>query len=122
MATEKATSIGPPLAVATDADTTQFPESARRALNYGLLISATRCTLQYVLLPFVLPWIGVAAAIPRWVTIALCLLALGMIGRNVRIMWRLRHARRWSYLAVAGVVGVSLLLFTVVDLHTLLGI
>ncbi|MGH2449605.1 MAG: hypothetical protein ACRDFS_13515 [Chloroflexota bacterium] len=96
-----------------------FPGGAQRALTFALLVSATRCTIQYVLLPFVLPWIGVAAAIPRWITFVLGAIALASLTRNVRKLWRTRHARRWSYLFIAGVVAASLVLFAVMDLRIL---
>ena len=96
-----------------------LPVRAQRALTFGLLLSAFRCTLQYVVLPFVLPWIGVTGALPPWVTLPIGALALAAIVRNVRYLWRLRHARRWSYLALAVVVGGALLVFAAVDLHTL---
>lgn len=99
-----------------------LPAPAQRALTFALLLSALRCTVQYVVLPFVLPWIGLAAAIPPWITLILGTVALASLARNVRIMWRTRHARRWSYLTIAGIVGASLLLFTVVDLRALLRI
>lgn len=98
-----------------------LPAPAQRALTFGLLLSALRCTLQYVLLPFVLPWIGVAASIPPWVTLVLGGLALASLTRNVRYLWRLHHARRWSYLALASIVAMALVLFMVMDLHNLLG-
>ena len=97
-----------------------LPAPAQRALKFGLLLSALRCTVQYVVLPFVVPWIGVAASIPIWLTLALGAVALGALARNTRNLWRLRHARRWSYLMLAVIVGGSLLLFAVVDVHTLL--
>jgi hypothetical protein len=97
-----------------------LPAPAQRALTFGLLLSALRCTTQYVVLPFVLPWIGVTTSIPPWITLALGALALGSVTRNVRYLWRLRHPRRWSYLVLALVVIVSLLLFTAVDLRALL--
>jgi len=77
--------------------------------------------VQYVLLPFVLPWIGVAASIPPWITLALGGLALLLLTRNVRYLWRLHHARRWSYLWLAMVVGSALVVFMVVDVRSLLG-
>jgi hypothetical protein len=77
--------------------------------------------VQYVLLPFVLPWIGVARTIPIWVTLVLGTVALFALARNVRTLWRLRHPRRWSYLVLALMVIASLLVFTVVDLRTVLG-
>jgi hypothetical protein len=78
--------------------------------------------VQYVLLPFVLPWIGVAAAIPPWLTLALGAVALASLARNLRYLWRLHHAQRWSYLALASIVGTTLVIFMVVDLRNVLGI
>lgn len=101
---------------------TPLPTGAQRALTFSLLLSAVRCTVQYVLLPFVLPWIGVAWSIPPWLTLVLGGVALASLARNVRALWRVRHARRWSYLGIAGLVGIALVLFMAVDLRALLGI
>jgi len=98
-----------------------LPPPAQRALTLGLLLSALRCTLQYVLLPFVLPWIGIAASIPPWVTLVLGGLALASLSRNVRYLWRIRHARRWSYLGIAVIVAMALVLFMAMDLSKLVG-
>jgi hypothetical protein len=62
----------------------------------------------------------VTASIPPWITIALAALALGALVRNVRFLWRLHHPRRWSYLLLALGITASLLVFTAVDLRTLL--
>lgn len=97
-----------------------LPARAQRALTFGLLLSALRCTTQYVILPFVLPLIGVTAAIPPWVTIALAMLALASLTRNVRYLWRIRHPRRQSYLVLALVIAAALLTFMAVDLHSLI--
>src|SRR5947209_2579325 len=78
-----------------------LPAPAQRALSFGLLLSAVRCSIQYVLLPFVLPWIGVTGAIPPWLTLALGTLAVAALARNLRTLWRLRHAQRWNYLFLA---------------------
>ncbi|MGH2443412.1 MAG: hypothetical protein ACRDFX_09640 [Chloroflexota bacterium] len=96
-----------------------LPAQAQRALNFALLVSALRCTLQYVVLPFVLPLIGVTAPLPAWATLAIGVVALAFLARNVRRLWRTRHARRWSYLFLAAVVGGTLVLFAVVDLRAL---
>lgn len=97
-----------------------LPAPAQRALTFALLLSGLRCTVQYLVLPFVLPWIGVAASISPWLTLTLSALAVVFLVRNVRRLWKVRHDRRWSYLLVAGVVTASLLLFVFVDLRTLL--
>ena len=101
---------------------TPLPDAAQKALTFGLLLSAVRCTLQYVLLPFVLPWIGLATSIPPWATLVLSAIALASLSRNVRILWRTSHPRLWSYLGLATIVGSALLVFIVVDLRSLLGV
>ncbi len=98
-----------------------LPGSAQRAMTLGLLISALRCTVQYVLLPFVLPWVGLAAAIPRWITILLAGVALASLTRNARYLWRVHHPRRWSYLVLASIVASVLLLFVALDLKGIVG-
>jgi ABC-type iron transport system FetAB permease component len=101
---------------------TPLPTGAQRALTFGLLLSALRCTVQYILLPFVLPWIGIASAIPPWVTLVLGGVAIASLTRNVRSLWRLHHARRWSYLAIALLVGGAIMVFMIMDLRALLGL
>jgi len=101
---------------------TPLPQDAQRALTFGLLLSAARCTLQYILLPFVLPLIGFTGKLPPWLTLVLGLVALVFLARNVRRLWRMRHARRWSYLFLALVVGGTLILFAALDLHALVRI
>lgn len=97
-----------------------LPVPAQRALTFGLLLSALRCTLQYIILPFVLPWVGVTTRVAPWVTVLLGALAVTALGRNVYYLWRLHHARRWSYLMLAGLVAATLAIFAVVDVHAIL--
>jgi hypothetical protein len=96
-----------------------LPPGADRGFTFALLLSALRCTAQYVILPFVLPWLGVAAAIPPWLTLALSAIALFALARNLRSLWRMRYSRRWSYLGLALVIGIGLLIFVGVDLRAL---
>ena len=98
-----------------------MPAPVERAFTFAILLSALRCTVQYVILPFVLPWIGVVAEVPAWVTLALSLLAFFSLARSVRILWRMRHAQRWNYLILAFVVLAALLLFVFVDARRLIG-
>jgi hypothetical protein len=96
-----------------------LPAPVERAFTFAILLAALRCTAQYVLLPFVLPWIGVVAEVPAWVTLGLTGLALASLLRSVRILWRMRHAQRWSYLALACIVLAALVIFVFVDLRSL---
>jgi hypothetical protein len=91
-----------------------------RPLETPLLVSAVRCTVRYVVLPFVLPLLGVAAsATPGIVSgaafgvlVILDVIAALAIVATLRRLWRLRHPRRWQYLplalALAALVGFFL--------------
>ncbi|MGH2363227.1 MAG: hypothetical protein ACRDGF_11325 [Chloroflexota bacterium] len=74
---------------------------ATRAFNASLLFSATRCTLMYVVLPFLLPWLGIVGKVPVLVLMACDLIALSGIVFSLRRLWRLRSPRRWQYLPLA---------------------
>jgi ABC-type iron transport system FetAB permease component len=108
-------------AIEGGAMTGSLPAPVERAFTFAILLSALRCTVQYVVLPFVLPWIGVVAAVPAWVTLALSAVALASLIRSVRVLWRMRHAQRWSYLGLAFVVLAALVLFVFMDLRSLIG-
>lgn len=74
-----------------------------------LLVSAVRCTLRYIALPFVLPLLGVAAG-PRLgivtgaalgILLILDVITAISIVATLRWLWRHQHPRRWQYLPVA---------------------
>jgi ABC-type iron transport system FetAB permease component len=108
------------VAIEGGAGTGALPAPIERGFTFAILLSALRCTVQYVVLPFVLPWIGVVAEVPAWVTLALSGLALFSLVRSVRTLWRMRYARRWSYLALAVIIFAALTLFVFMDLRTML--
>lgn len=94
---------------------------AERAFGFSLMFSAVRCILQYVILPFVLPVIGITleAAIP--VVLAINVVALVSIVYSVRRFWQVNYKYKWQYLPVAGAAFVVLSAFIVLDVVTLLG-
>ena len=75
-----------------------------RAFSFSLFISATRCTLQYVLLPVVLPLIGLTTDISLPLVIVLDLLAITMLVRSLRYFWQTRHPRRFDMLPLSSVI------------------
>lgn len=75
-----------------------------RAFSISLFISATRCTLQYVLLPIVLPLIGLTTDISLPLVILLDLLAITMLVRSLRYFWQTRHPRRFDMLPLSLVI------------------
>jgi hypothetical protein len=92
---------------------TTLPRSASTAENppiaqFGtvvigipLVLTAIRCTLQYILVPFVLPLLGVSAAFSPLANIAAGLFSIGVILYNLKTLWSTNWRKR--YLLIAAV-------------------
>jgi hypothetical protein len=101
-------------------------DTMRRPLQKPLLLVGLRCTARYIVLPFVLPLLGVAAGARGIVTgaalgilVMLDIAAVASIVGTLRWLWRRRHPRRWGYLPVAAALGVLIGLFLVNDVQRL---
>ncbi len=90
--------------------------TAERAFGFSLVFSAVRCILQYVVLPFVLPLVGIAgdAAVP--VMLAINVVAVVAILFSIRRLWRINYKHKWSYLGVGLTALAILTAFLVYDL------
>lgn len=97
------------------------PQEIRRTDRYTggyLLFVCVRCTIQYVLLPFVLPLVGVGGNIATGISMSIDFLALGMISFNI---WRLWNTSwRYRYLALSVVMIGILLIFLFNDVRSLM--
>ena len=93
-------------------------EHGQRVLTRSVMVVALRCTLQYILLPFVLPLIGLSGAVSVWLGMALELFALGMMAFNVRRLWN--TSWRWRYIGLSTLTGTFLLIMLYIDIATLL--
>lgn len=91
-----------------------------RTFSLSLFISATRCTLQYVLLPVVLPLIGLTTDISLPLVILLDLLAITMLVRSLRYFWQTRHPRRFDMLPLSSVILFIILFSLGFDIWQLL--
>ena len=99
---------------------TVSPESAQSAFQTSILVSAVRCTLTYLILPFVAPLIGVAASVAEPLGIIVALVAMVSIVFSMRRFFGSYHPKRWTYAAVAGVMFVFLIYLLVTDIVGLL--
>lgn len=97
-------------------DEAAVKRGAENALTLSLLFSGIRCLLQYALLPFLLPIIGIAADATTPILLLINLLAMVSIFFSLRRFWKIGYAHRWRYLAVAAAALVLLLAFTVYDI------
>jgi hypothetical protein len=94
------------------------PASSTRALNNSLIFVSIRCTLQYVILPFVLPWFGLGGIFSIVISLVLEVVALGSIIFNIWQLWN--TSWRWRYLGLSALMISIIILFLYLDVQHLL--
>lgn len=92
---------------------------AENALSLSLMFSGLRCILQYVLLPFLLPIVGIAADAAVPILLLINLIAIASIFFSLRRFWTIGYKHRWAYLGVALAALTLLFAFTLYDLMKL---
>lgn len=93
----------------------------QQAFSRSILVSATRCLLTYVFLPFVAPALGFAAGVGPWIGLPLGTVAIVANVVTMRRFWAADHRWRWAYTAVGAGVIVLLLVLMAGDVADLLG-
>lgn len=86
------------------------PASARAAYSAfqrSMFISAIRCTLTYVILPFVVPAVGFATGVGPIIGIVIGVVAMTCDVFTIRRFFAIDHRWRWHFSAVAlSVIGL----------------
>ncbi len=100
-------------------DEAGLKRGAENALTLSLMFSGLRCLLQYALLPFLLPIVGIAADATVPLLLLINALAAASIFFSLRRFWTIGYAHRWRYLIVAAAALVLLAAFTVYDIMKL---
>lgn len=99
------------------------PETSRpdanRAFSTSVAVSAVRCLLTYVVLPFVTPALGVATGVGPVVGLVIGVVAVIANVVTIRRFWRADHPRRWMFTAVSSGVIVLLLVLLAQDIAQL---
>jgi len=80
-----------------------------------LVVSAVRRTVGYVIVPFVLPLLGIATGATFGILLLLDAIAAISIVATLRRLWHLQHRRRWQYLPVAIALAALFGFFIVSD-------
>jgi len=91
------------------------------AFSTSILVSATRCIITYVLLPFVVPVLGIAAGVGPWLGIPIGVAAIVCNVLTIRRFWAADHKWRWAYTALALTIIVLLLVLMAKDIASVLG-
>jgi len=95
--------------------------AAQRAFSTSIMVSATRCIITYVLLPFVVPVLGIAAGVGPWLGIPIGVAAIVCNVLTIRRFWAADHKWRWAYTALALTIIVLLLVLMAKDIASVLG-
>jgi len=94
-----------------------IPESdTHRIFGVSILLSATRCLLGYIVLPIVLPAVGIARGLGPAVSIPIGMLALTFDYLGMRRFWLADHHHRWAFSALYAAVGTMVLALLIVDI------
>ena len=96
-------------------------ETVQRTFSISILVSATRCMLTYVVLPFVTPLIGLAPNIGPGVGLTVGTVALVANAVSIRRFWRADHRLKWPMTFVHIGIMVLLTILIVEDLIDLVG-
>lgn len=107
--------------VADAAGVQEREAAAQRAFSTSILVSATRCLLTYIVLPFVAPLFGWAADVGPGLGIAIGGVAIGSNVLTIRRFHAAQHRWRWAYTAIALTVIALLLVLMGEDVVDLLG-
>lgn len=108
--------VKPAAAPSAETDAAGTARRAENALTLSLAFSGARCILQYAVLPFLLPVVGVAADATVPILLLINLAAMVSIFFSLRRFWTIGYAHRWRYLVVAVAALALLAAFTVYDI------
>ncbi len=95
--------------------------SAYRSFQQSMLISGIRCTLTYVVFPFVLPAVGLAKGVGPIVGLVIGSVAIVCDVFTIRRFFTVDHKWRWPFSAIAGAVIGLLVVLLVQDLGHVVG-
>ncbi len=104
-----------------EAAQSRSPSELHQTFRTSILLSATRCLMTYVVLPFAAPAIGFAAGVGPWIGLPLGTLAIVANGVTMRRFWAADHLWRWPYTVVSMSVIVLLLILMGGDVAGLTG-
>jgi hypothetical protein len=97
-------------------EVTTDESEAQRAFNFSLIFTGVRCTLQYVVLPFILPVIGLAANVALPLLLAINIFAVISMLYSVRRFWQIDYRHKWTYLIMSLVILAALTAFIADDI------
>lgn len=93
-----------------------------RGFNVSVLVSGVRCTLSYVVLPFLLPVLGFAPGVGPALGLLIGAVAIAANAWSFRRFWKSNHPWRRPVLVVHALIIVFLAVLISIDLGSLAGV
>ncbi len=94
-------------------------ESASKTFSTSMVISGIRCTLTYVVFPWLLPLVGVAGGITAGLGLPIGLVAIFFNVLSIRRFWKSNHKLKWLVTTVNFCVIILLSILVVMDISDL---
>jgi len=107
------------LGTKVNSPTSEAIKRGDRLFTGSVIFVSVRCTLQYIVLPFLLPLVGLRSDISAGISAAIDLIALAAIAYNVRRLWN--TSWRWRYIGLALVMSGIIAFMLYQDARILLG-
>jgi len=95
--------------------------AAERAFSTSMMISAVRCLLTYIVLPWILPIVGVARGVSAQIGIPISVVAIVFNLLSIRRLWAANHRWRWQCTVIGSGIIVLLVILIVQDVQSLMG-
>jgi hypothetical protein len=111
------TSTKPTVSSTSTTPTNPDVKRGDRIVGGSIVFVAIRCTLQYVVLPFILPFFGLHGSLSIAISAALELVALAMIIYNIQRLWH--TSWRWRYVGLSTFTVTIILIFLYYDARLL---
>ncbi len=92
-----------------------------RIFSASIFLSALRCLVSYIVLPVLLPAVGLARGVGPAIGIPIGVLALTFDYLGIRRFWLADHRQRWAFTALYAVVGGMVLTLVIVDILEAVG-
>ena len=99
---------------------TRQVDQPERVFSQSVLISGIRCTLTYVIFPFVAPIVGIASGIGSTVGLIVGTIAIVANVFSIRRFWRADHRWKWPVSVLNAGIIVLLVILMVIDANDLL--